>query len=90
MKNELRELVGMEMNILELDNRMMALGFLTEADSGVFENCIQDGNIVYSEITDDLGNVEPSIQICFKVIIPASDDEIVLASVLKITSVDEF
>ena len=92
MKNlsEIKDLIGQEMNILDLDNRMMAEGFLTEANSGVFEDCIRDGNIVYSETTDSLGNTEPTIQIFFEVISLASEEEIIETSILRITEVTEF
>lgn len=84
------ELVGQEINILELDNKMMANGFLSESSSGVFQNCINDENIVYCEPVDDLGNTDATIQIFFKVIIPARAGEVIEASVLKITNVEEF
>ena len=90
MKKELENLVGQEMDILELDNRMEAEGFLSESNSGVFESCIQDGNIVYSESTDELGNTEPTVQVFFDAVIKASDDEVIEASILKITSIEKF
>ena len=90
MKKELGNLIGMEMDIIELDNKMTKEGFLTEANSGVFESCIQDGNIVYSEVTDDFGNTEPTTQVFFDIINQASEEEVIEASTLKITSIEKF
>ena len=84
------EILGQEMDFCELDNSMMKLGFLSEADSGVWSNCLQDGNIVYSEPTDELGNTEPTVQIFFEVVAEAGDGEVVEASIVKITSVENF
>ena len=84
------EILGKEMDFYELDNRMIANGYLSEADSGVWDNCLADGNIVYTEETDESGNAEPTIQIFFEVATEAGEDEASEASIVKITSVEKF
>lgn len=87
MKNlkELRtELVGKEMDFAQLDNVMMEHGFLSEASSGVWESCLQDGNIVYTEID------EPTVQIFFETAIPNAEDEIAEAAIVRVTEVESF
>lgn len=90
MKKAREELLNEEMDFNELDNKMVELGYLSEADSGVWDNCLADGNIVYTEETDDLGNTEPTIQIFFEVVIEAGEDEIAEATYIKVTSVEKF
>lgn len=90
MKKELKELTGQEMDFYELDNKMIELGYLSEADSGTWGYCLVDGNIVYSQETDELGNTEPTAQIFFKVVIDAGEDEASESSIVKIISVEKF
>lgn len=85
-----REILGQEMDFYELDNKMVELGYISESDSGVWSNCLQDGNIVYSEITDELGNTEPTIQIFFEVVIEAGEDEVSEATIVKIIEIEKF
>ena len=85
-----KDLLGQEMNFYELDNKMVELGYISESNSGVWNNCLQDGNIVYSETTDKLGNTKPTIQIFFEVVIKAGKEEISEATMIKITSIEKF
>lgn len=81
--NELKnELVGLELNCLELDNKMMSLGFYEEYDNYT-EELLNDECIGYVSKK----NTENVIIIDFKISIKHSEDEDVKATYLKITDV---
>ena len=76
MSNELKNLNGMELTLIELDNKMEALGFDSIFDE-VDESTLKiNGSASYQVNENDFINIE------FEVI---NDDE----NIVKITAVDE-
>lgn len=86
-----KELVGKELNFVDLDNEMMRLGFHTEFDSGLdFDEIAESGTILYTNNATDgsgLVNVEQYATIEFEVIAEHSEDENASATYIKITEI---
>lgn len=85
-----KNLLGQEVDFCELDNNMMEMGFLSEANSGIWDNCLQDGNIVYYESTDELGNTEATTQVFFETVIEARENEVSESAIVRITNIEKF
>ena len=83
---EMKKLIGTEIEMWRLDNYAMDAGYYSCADDGVFGNCIQDGNIVYTG--RESGECE--MRVYFDVVYDASEDEDVSASVIKVKEVEKF
>ena len=82
------ELLDQEFALYDLDNTMKMLGYCSEADSGVFSQCLEDGNIVYSEIIDNIGVA--TIQLFFEILMPSESDLLSDYTIIRITKVEEF
>lgn len=76
MSNELKNLNGMELTLIELDNKMEALGFDSIFDEVDESTLKMNGSASYQVNENDFINIE------FEVI---NDDE----NIVKITNVDE-
>lgn len=76
MSNELKNLNGMELTLIELDNKMEALGFDSIFDEVDESTLKMNGSASYQVNENDFINIE------FEVI---NDDE----NIVKITAVDE-
>ena len=59
-----QELIGKEMSFLDLDNKMCENGFYSLYEEGTEENCLDDGNAVFT--SSETGEYE--IQIFFDVL----------------------
>ena len=73
------------MSFMELDNKMMEIGFHSLYDDGVEENCKQDGNAVFTSVERE--ECEVQVQVHFDV---TGVDEDAGAFYLKVTKVEEF
>ena len=80
-------LVEKEMSVLELSNELQKLGCEDIGCFGNLKDLLEDGNMVVA--TDDQG--EEHIQIYYNVTAMADENEEVMeASIVKITQIDEF
>ena len=86
MTNLKNELLGMELTLLELDNRMVGNGFYTIFDEGVLEEVLNDKSSAFLSTKDN----ETQILVSFEVLILADKEvESLGASYLKITNVEK-
>lgn len=87
------ELIGKELSFVDLDNKMLELGFHTEFDSGLdFDEISDSGVILYTvNATDESGccNVDDHARVEFRVITRHGDDEDASATYIKITDICE-
>ncbi|MGL5765280.1 MAG: hypothetical protein ACRCX8_06535 [Sarcina sp.] len=81
-----KELIGEEMSVLDLSNKLQGFGCEDICDLGGLEECLKDGNIVVA--IDETG--EDHIQIYYDVTVEAEEDEVITATYIKITDVEEF
>lgn len=86
MKNEFKELIGYEGSIIDLSNELQALGCEDICDFGNWEEILESGDVVVA--TDELG--EEHIQIFFEVITRNANDEVIEATYIKVTNIEEF
>ena len=89
MINKLRnELIDFEGDFLELDNKMVELGFYSVAEDGeeTVEGCLEDLVAYYLLVEDN----ETQVQIEFDTKILANDTEWISASNIKVKSVELF
>lgn len=80
------EILGQEFSIIELSNKLQALGCEDVCDFGNWGEILKDGNVVIA----DSKNYENHIQIFFDIEVEASEDEHITATLIKITDVTEF
>ena len=79
-----QDLLNEEIALYDLDNRMNKFGYISKANNDAWDIYLKHGNIVYTEIQD---NANPSIKVCFSVVIPVFHKKY---TVIKITKVEEF
>ena len=86
MKNLKTELLGMELTLIELDNRMMEKGYYTIFNEGVLEEVLKDGNAVYLSTEDN----ETEILVSFKVkFLGDIENENLGESFLEVTDIEK-
>ena len=76
------ELVGFEVSCLELDNKLVESGFYSEFDS--YNDELIDSKCVCYTSTED---TEEGIMIDFEVAIEVGEDEVIIASELKVVDI---
>ena len=79
-------LLNQELSIIELSNKLTALGCEDICYFGNWPDILSDGNVVVA--TDECG--EEHIQIFFNVVFEAGEDETIEATIIKINKVEEF
>lgn len=84
LENLRKELLGQEMNFIELDNYMMSEGFYSVFDDGATDNIKECENVAY--MSKESGEWE--VLISFKIIKDNEDDEPEENFVMKITEVE--
>lgn len=84
LDNLRKELLGQEMNFIELDNYMMSEGFYSVFDDGATDNIKECENVAY--MSKESGEWE--VLISFKIIKDNEDDEPEENFVMKITEVE--
>lgn len=84
LENLRNELLGQEMDFVELDNYMMSEGFYTVFDDGATDNIKECENVAY--MSKESGEWE--VLISFKIIKDNEDDEPEENFVMKITEVE--
>lgn len=85
--NKFEQLVGKELNLIELSNELEALGCEDICNFGNLEDLLDDGNMVVA--TDNNG--DEHIQIYYEVICKANiEEEAISASIVKIGNIEEF
>ena len=84
LENLRKELLGQEMDFVELDNYMMSEGFYTVFDDGATDNIKECENVAY--MSKESGEWE--VLISFKIIKDNEDDEPEENFVMKITEVE--
>lgn len=86
MIEEVKKLEGQEMSFLQLDNRMIELGYFSVFGSGAENNIHEDQNIVYTS----RNTMECEVQIFFMIIHDHGENEDETSFILKIIKVDKF
>lgn len=83
--NKFNELINFEGTVIDLSNKLTALGCedICYLD---WTELIEDDNVIVA--TDDCG--EEHIQIWFKILIRNSEGECIEASEIKVTKIEEF
>lgn len=84
LENLRNELLGQEMDFVELDNYMMSEGFCSVFDDGATDNIKECENVAY--MSKESGEWE--VLISFKIIKDNEDDEPEENFVMKITEVE--
>ena len=84
LENLRKELLGQEMDFVELDNYMMSEGFYSVFDDGATDNIKECENVAY--MSKESG--EWGVLISFKIIKDNEDDEPEENFVMKITEVE--
>ncbi len=84
LENLRKELLGQEMDFVELDNYMMSEGFYSVFDDGATDNIKECENVAY--MSKESGEWE--VLISFKIIKDNEDDEPEENFVMKITEVE--
>jgi len=86
MTNLKNELLGMELTLMELDNRMMENGYYTIFDDGVLEEVLVNKSSAFLSTKDN----ETQILVSFEVLSLADKEvESLGASYLKITNAEK-
>ena len=80
------KLVNEEMSVIELSNKLQTLGCEDICDFGNWTEILKDGNVVVA--TDECG--DNHIQIFFKITIESGEDEVVEATEIKITNIENY
>ena len=80
------DLIGGEFSILELSNKLQRLGCEDICYFGNWEEILEDGNVVVA--TDEHG--EEHIKIDFEIVRSSGEDEIIEATCISITEIEEF
>lgn len=86
MIEEVKKLEGQEMSFLELDNRMIELGYFSVFGSGAEHNIHEDQNVVYTS----RDTMECEVQFFFVIIHDHGENEDETSFILKIIKVDKF
>ena len=80
------KLVNEEMSVIELSNKLQTLGCEDICDFGNWTEILKDGNVVVA--TDECG--DNHIQIFFEITIESGEDEVVEATEIKITNIENY
>lgn len=80
------ELVNFEGPIIELSNKLQALNCEDICEFGNWEEILESGSVIVA--TDEAG--EEHIQIHFEVVESAGAEEVIEATVLKVTNIEEY
>lgn len=86
MNKNFNELVGYEGSIIELSNKLVDLNCEDICEFGNWSEILEDGNVVVA--TDEFG--EEHIQIFFDITFKNGVDEIIEATNIKVTKVENF
>lgn len=86
MRNEFKSLVGCENNIIGLSNELQELGCEDICEYGNWSEILENGSVVIA--TDECG--DNHIQIFFNIVATAGENEVVEATEIKITNVEEY
>ena len=86
MIEEVKKLEGQEMSFLELDNRMIELGYFSVFGSGAEHDIHEDKNIV----STSRDTMACEVQIFFMITHDHGEDENETTFILKIIKVDKF
>lgn len=79
------ELLGENFAFYDLDNTMRMLGYHSVAKDDIWDDCVQDGSIVYTET-----NYFSSVQLFIETVLPVSAGFVSEYTVVKIVKVEEF
>ena len=80
------DLIGGEFSIIELSNKLQGLGCEDICEFGNWEEILEDGNVIVA--TDEHG--EEHIKIDFEIVYNSGEDEIIEATCILITDIEEF
>ena len=80
------ELINFEGSIIELSNKLQTLECEDICEFGNWKEILNDENVIVA--TDEEG--EEHIQIHFEVVESAGDDEVIEATIVKITNVEKY
>lgn len=86
MKKEFKELIGYEGSIIDLSNKLQNLGCEDICDFGNWSEILDSGDVVVA--IDEQG--EEHIQLFFDVVFKNGEDEVVEATIIKVTNVTDF
>ncbi|MGL4672704.1 hypothetical protein [Cetobacterium sp.] len=79
------ELVNRELTLLDLDNKMIEMGYYTEFEGDV-KAWLRDENVVYTKCSEE----QEQVQVFFKVKYTAdTKQENILATIVKVVSIEE-
>lgn len=81
------ELIGKEFDIIELSNKLQDLGCEDICEYGNWDEILKSGSVI---VATDLENYEEHIKIEFYIVTEAGEDEIIIATTIKITDISEF
>lgn len=86
MKKLKNELLGTELTLMDLDNKMVEAGYYSIFDDGVLQEVLNDKNAIFLHSGDN----ETQLQVSFDVTILADENiEAIGASYIKITNVEK-
>lgn len=92
MNKEFKELIGYEVSIIDLSNKIYKIGQKVGAvvddicDYGNWSEILESGDVVVA--IDEKG--EQHIQIFFEVLFTNGEDEMIESTIVKITNVEDF
>jgi hypothetical protein len=81
-----KELIGYEGTIIELSNKLQSMGCEDICEFGNWSEILDSGNVVVA--TEETGNEH--IIITFDIINTAGEDEVIEATEIKITNVENY
>lgn len=81
-----KELLNKDFTLIDLDNKMVKLGYYTIEDYGLHDYLLECRNIVYTEFVDS----SSSVNISFDVVTVAGNIFTPQAAFIKVTKVEEF
>lgn len=86
------DLIGQELNVLDLSNKLQSLGYLDICDKGNIEEIIESGSVVVDSIDSDYVNDDiEQIIVYYNVIhLAAENEKFIEASIVEITKIEEF
>ena len=80
------DLIGGEFSIIELSNKLQGLGCEDICEFGNWKEILKDGNVIVA--TDEHG--EEHIKIDFEITCNNAEDEVIEATCILITDIEEF
>lgn len=85
--NELKNLIGKEMSMYELDNEMMTFGFYSEGESIGLKEVVESGCIYYHYAKETDYENENGVVIDFEIISWNEEEEGIDCTIVKIIGV---